>query len=159
DSCDKADKFLKLVAISQDRIPRHIQQTLRSLGLEEAHGTRCSEAESAFIRTNLWLSSYLTSKSTADPAITFSPATGFCVTTRLAGENSPVGERSANCGEMVTFPTRSPASCKTGLTLPIAWPTKLGITKACCCEGCATSRLIFGAAMSLAFAGGFCAST
>jgi hypothetical protein len=62
-------------------------------------------------------------------------------------------------GARLTFPNRNPASCKTGVTPPNAWPMKLGIRNACGGAGALVSRLILGAAMPLAFGGGLWPST
>src|SRR5437899_7310866 len=56
---------------------------------------------------------------------------------------------------IVTLPTENPASRKVMVALPSGCPTKLGITNACGEVSCATSKLILGAEMSVALAGGF----
>ena len=52
-----------------------------------------------------------------------------------------------------------PVFCKVMVALPSGWPMKLGITKAWGEGASAISRLILGAATSVALGGGFCAST
>ena len=101
---------------------------------------------------------YRTSKFTAVPANTFSPAAGFCDTIMLPG-NGAIGEEPSGAGAVVTPPTRSPASCTVWVAVPSGCPTKLGITRACGCAGVATSKLIFGAETPLAFGGGAWART
>src|SRR6266851_2916743 len=59
---------------------------------------------------------------------------------------------------IVTLPTENPASRKVMVALPSGCPVKLGITNACG-EVCSTSKLILGAEMSVALAGGFCPIT
>ena len=62
-------------------------------------------------------------------------------------------------GAMLTLPNRNPASCKTRVTPPSAWPVKLGIRNACGGADSVVSRLILGAAIPLAFGGGLWPST
>src|SRR6266567_2139562 len=59
---------------------------------------------------------------------------------------------------IVTLPTENPSSRRVMVALPSGCPTKLGITNACG-EVCATNKLILGAEMSVALAGGFWAIT
>ena len=62
-------------------------------------------------------------------------------------------------GAMLTVPNRKPESCKTRVTPPSACPVKLGIRNACGNAASVVKRLIFGAAMPLAFGAGLCPST
>ena len=59
----------------------------------------------------------------------------------------------------LTRPTRSPASCRARVALPSGCPVRSGITYEAGSDPELTSKLIFGAATPLAFAGGLCDTT
>src|ERR1700674_2191704 len=95
-----------------------------------------------------------TSKLTAEPVTIFAPGAGFCETMTLAGAGCGGGSGSVGGdvgkeestgdadGAMLTLPNRNPASCKTRVTPPSAWPVKLGIRNACGGADSVVSRLI-----------------
>ena len=96
-----------------------------------------------------------TSRLTAEPVTIFAPGAGFWDTMTLAGVGSGGGAGGAGGdvateesaagvigdvadGAMLTLPSRNPASCKTRVTPPSAWPVKLGIKK--CLRWCGFGR-------------------
>ena len=132
--------------------------------------------------TGLCFPLYLTTKLIVDPDSVFVPGAGSWETIIEAGDETtedglaglvagggvgvvsgaavvPSGVEADGGGSAVTLPIENPALWRVMVTLPSGCPMKLGITKAWGGVCSLTSKLIFGAAMSEAFAGGSWAST